>query len=135
MTEIYQPWSDQGILRIEQIDHVQITIPRGKEEAARQFYCVLLGITEIEKPETLQNRGGLWLQLGERQVHIGVEESGDREATKAHIAYRVTGINGWRKVLGENGVQILDGIPIPGADRFEFRDPFGNRVEFIERID
>jgi hypothetical protein len=24
-------------------------------------------------------------------------------------------------------------VPIPGSERFEFRDPFGNRVELIER--
>jgi hypothetical protein len=26
-------------------------------------------------------------------------------------------------------------VPIPGYDRFEFRDPFGNRVEFIRPHD
>jgi hypothetical protein len=25
-------------------------------------------------------------------------------------------------------VEILDGVPIPGYRRFEFRDPVGNRV-------
>ena len=30
------------------------------------------------------------------------------------------------------GVDLIEGIPIPGYDRFEFRDPFGNRVEFIQ---
>ena len=31
------------------------------------------------------------------------------------------------------GIEVVEGIPIPGYDRFEFRDPFGNRVEFMER--
>jgi DinB superfamily len=30
------------------------------------------------------------------------------------------------------GFEILDGIPLAGYDRFEFRDPFGNRLELIE---
>jgi hypothetical protein len=34
-------------------------------------------------------------------------------------------------VAGAAGVEILDGIPIPGRDRVEFRDPFGARVELI----
>jgi hypothetical protein len=32
------------------------------------------------------------------------------------------------------GIAILDGIPIRGYDRFEIRDPFGNRVEFIQAL-
>ena len=38
------------------------------------------------------------------------------------------------EVLLNDRYDILDGIAIPGFDRFEFRDPFGNRVEFIETI-
>ena len=28
----------------------------------------------------------------------------------------------------------LESIPIPGHDRFECRDPFGNRLEFIQAL-
>jgi hypothetical protein len=38
----------------------------------------------------------------------------------------------WRERLIANGRTIIEGIPIPGYDRFEFRDPFGNRVEFLQ---
>jgi len=37
-----------------------------------------------------------------------------------------------RVTLADAGIEILDGIPIPGYSRFEFRDPFGNRVEFLQ---
>ncbi len=40
------------------LHHVQITIPKDTEVAARTFYCDLLGLPEIEKPESLKNRGG-----------------------------------------------------------------------------
>ena|SRR5579859_3861073 len=113
------------------LHHVQITIPRESEGQARQFYCDLLQLPEIAKPASLQDRGGLWLQVGDRQVHIGVEDGVERKATKAHLAYQVTGITLWRTRLQQQGIEILDGIPIPGYQRFEFRDPFGNRVEFI----
>jgi hypothetical protein len=43
-------------------------------------------------------------------------------------------LEGWRRKLSESGVEILEGVPIPHYNRFEFRDPFGNRVEFLERI-
>jgi catechol 2,3-dioxygenase-like lactoylglutathione lyase family enzyme len=119
---------------ITAIHHVQLTIPPGMEEAAREFYCAFLGLPEIAKPASLQSRGGLWLQVGDRQVHIGVEDGVNRRATKAHSAYEVRDIASWRKKLASAGVEILTGVPIPGYDRFEFRDPFGNRVEFIEPV-
>ncbi len=117
------------------LHHVQITIPEGAEEEARQFYCSLLALPEIQKPESLQNRGGFWLQVGDRQVHIGTEGPVDRLATKAHIAYHVTDLAIWQQRLQEKGYDILNGIPIPGYQRFETRDPFGNRLEFIQALD
>jgi catechol 2,3-dioxygenase-like lactoylglutathione lyase family enzyme len=114
------------------IDHVQITVPLDAEAAARAFYCDLLGLPEIAKPTSLKGRGGFWLQVGDCPVHVGVEERVDRHATKAHVAYAVTDLERWRQTLAARGIEILDGVPIPGYDRFEFRDPFGNRVEFIQ---
>jgi catechol 2,3-dioxygenase-like lactoylglutathione lyase family enzyme len=119
--------------RIVGLDHVQITVPRGAEAAARRFYCELLGLPEIPKPAALQARGGLWLQAGDRQIHIGTEEGADRHATKAHVAYRVLGLEAWRRRLTQEGIRVEEAIPLPGCRRFEFRDPFGNRVEMVER--
>ena len=34
--------------------------------------------------------------------------------------------------LKSRGIEVLAGEDIPGFQRFEFRDPFGNRVEFME---
>jgi catechol 2,3-dioxygenase-like lactoylglutathione lyase family enzyme len=118
---------------IRGIHHIQLTIPRGAEEQARSFYCRLLGLPEIEKPVGLRERGGLWLEAGDRQVHIGVEDDVDRRATKAHIAYEVVDLSGWKVKLQSLGIEVVEGIPIPGHRRFEFRDPFGNRIEFLER--
>jgi catechol 2,3-dioxygenase-like lactoylglutathione lyase family enzyme len=116
------------------IDHVQITVPANAVPAARAFYCGLLGLCEVEKPDTLRGRGGFWLQVGERQVHVGTEEGVERRATKAHVAYAVRDLAAWRWRLAAAGVEVFDGVPIPGYERFEFRDPFGNRVEFIQAV-
>ena len=115
------------------IDHVQITIPVGQEQIARAFYCGVLGLTEIEKPTSLLGRGGLWLRIGDLQIHIGLEDGIDRSLTKAHIAYDVVDLDSWHARLEEAGCLITESIPIPGYERFETRDPFGNRLEFIER--
>jgi catechol 2,3-dioxygenase-like lactoylglutathione lyase family enzyme len=116
------------------IDHVQITVPADAVADARAFYCGLLGLHEIEKPAALQGRGGFWLQVGDRQVHVGTEEGVARRATKAHIAYAVTDVAEWRARLAAAGVVAVDTVPIPGFERFEFRDPFGNRVEMIQAV-
>lgn len=116
------------------LHHAQITIPKGTEEQGRQFYCGLLGLPEITKPASLEGRGGFWLQAGDRQVHVGTENGSEREATKAHLAYAVDDVKAWRTFLEEHGITILDGVPIPGYERFEFRDPFDNRIEFIQPV-
>jgi catechol 2,3-dioxygenase-like lactoylglutathione lyase family enzyme len=117
------------------IDHVQVTVPANAVAEARAFYCGFLGLREIEKPAALQGRGGFWLRVGDCQVHVGTEEGVERRATKAHVAYAVTEVAEWRARLAAAGVEILDGIPIPGHDRFEFRDPFGNRIELIGAVE
>jgi catechol 2,3-dioxygenase-like lactoylglutathione lyase family enzyme len=117
---------------IVSIHHAQITIPKGAEDAARAFYCGLLGLKELEKPESLAGRGGFWLEVGDRQVHVGTEDGVERSATKAHVAYLVDDLESARGKLEANNIKILEGIPIPGYSRFEFRDPFGNRVEFLQ---
>lgn len=119
-------------MRIEGLHHAQICIPTGTEDDARAFYCGLLGLAEIEKPDALKGRGGFWLQVGDRQVHVGTEPPFDRTQTKAHLAYAVSELHAWRIRLAEAGIVSEDGVTIPGYERFEFRDPFGNRVEFIE---
>lgn len=119
---------------ILRVHHAQVSIPKGAEDEARQFYCQVLGLKEIEKPASLRGRGGFWLTLGEVQIHFGAEDGVDRRATKSHLAYEVKGLECWKEKLRSHGVEILDGIPIPHFERFEFRDPFGNRVEFLKRV-
>ena len=116
------------------LHHAQITIPKGNEEAGKDFYCKVLGLKEISKPSALQGRGGFWLQVGSQEVHVGTEDGFNRRTTKAHLAYEVEDISYWRNVLMENEIEILDSVPIPNYERFEFRDPFGNRVEMIQPI-
>ena len=116
------------------IHHAQITVPKGAEDDARKFYCDLLGLRELEKPGSLAGRGGFWLEVGDRQVHVGTEDGVERDQTKAHVAYLVDDLESAREKLIANNIKILDGIPIPGISRFEFRDPFGNRVEFLQKI-
>ena len=119
---------------ILQIHHVDIIIPRGAEAAAREFYCDILGLQETEKPPSLLNNGGLWLEVAGSQVHLSIQDGYDPRQTKAHIAYLVSDLQALRTKLERQRIMINENSPIPGFKRFDIRDPFGNRIEFLERM-
>jgi catechol 2,3-dioxygenase-like lactoylglutathione lyase family enzyme len=112
------------------IDHVQLAMPVGAEDAARKFYSGLLGMNEIPKPPELAKRGGCWFQSGGAQVHLGVEAD-FRPAKKAHPAFRCGDYEGLVSRLRAAGVQVTDAADIPGVRRCHVDDPFGNRIELI----
>ncbi|HKR00340.1 MAG TPA: VOC family protein [Pyrinomonadaceae bacterium] len=118
-------------IHIKKLDHVQICIPLGEEGKAREFYTRVLGLEEIEKPEALKPSGGLWFQMGNIQLHVGVEEVQGK--SKRHPAFEVENLDEIRRYLEENRVKVKDEIPVPGLGRFSFFDPFDNRIEFLEK--
>jgi len=113
-----------------QLHHVQIAAPVGCEAEARRFFGNLLGWREIPKPDHLARRGGVWFELGNAQLHVGVEAE-FRPAEKAHPAFEVPDLGELRTRLTEAGVATWEDEPFPGRDRFYTRDPFGNRLEFL----
>lgn len=121
-------------MTIRRLHHAQITVPKGAEAEARDFYCALLGLPEVDKPASLAGRGGFWLAVGDQQVHVGTEDDVDRLRTKAHLAYEVDDVAAWRARFAAHGIAMAEQPPIPGFDRFEIRDPFGNRIEFIQPL-
>jgi catechol 2,3-dioxygenase-like lactoylglutathione lyase family enzyme len=115
--------------------HAQITVPEGCDEKVRQFYGELLGLTELPVPPSLQGRGLIWFKIGDRELHVGIEKDVNREATNAHLAYEVSDIAALRAKLIFEDFQLIEQPKIEGFDRFHIRDPFGNRVEFMGRIE
>ena len=116
------------------IDHVQVAAPRGEdsEAKARAFYGELLGMQEIEKPDSLKPNGGIWFSTGLGQLHIGLEEPFS-PARKAHPAFVVDDLQLLRSSLLDAGVPLTEAQDIPGVDRFHIHDPFGNRIELMAR--
>ncbi|HST49069.1 VOC family protein [Jatrophihabitans sp.] len=112
------------------LDHVQVAIPAGGEDAARAFYGSLLGMTEVVKPAVLAVRGGCWFTAGSAVLHLGVEEP-FTPARKAHPAFLVAQLDALFSSLTGAGYECVqaDG-EIPGVKRFHTFDPFGNRIEF-----
>jgi len=118
--------------RIVGIDHVQLAMPEGGENAARAFYAGVLGLTEMPKPAELSGRGGAWFAAGRVQVHLGVEAD-FRPARKAHPALQVEGLAALVARCEAAGVTVARDVPLPGMDRVHVADPLGNRIELVER--
>ncbi len=117
---------------IEGLDHVQIAAPPGCEEQARRFFGEVLGLRELPKPEPLARRGGAWFRLGAQELHVGVEaEFGP--ARKAHPAFAVDDVDALAARLEAAGVEVRWDDELPGVRRFYAVDPWGNRLEFLQR--
>ena len=110
---------------LRDIDHILLAMPRGGEDAAREFYGCLLGMTEIEKPENLKSLGGIWFTLGDREVHLGVEDE-FRPARKAHVAFLVQDLKALETSLRAARHAVIGDESLPGYERFHSTDPFGN---------
>ena len=118
---------------ITALHHVQLAMPRGKEDEARAFYVGVLGFTEVPKPSNLVTRGGLWLRSGTADVHLGVEED-FRPARKAHPALLVDDLASIRAACEAAGCLLKVDEPLEGFDRAYVADPFGNRIELLQPL-
>jgi len=110
------------------IDHVQVAAPPNCEHEARAFYGGLLGLPEVEKPDALKPRGGVWFQVGSQQLHVGVQPD-FQPATKAHPAFHTDSLDALAERLVTAGAEITWDDAIPG--RFYTEDPWGNRLELL----
>ncbi len=114
------------------IDHVQVAMPVGGEGKARAFFGDLLGLAELPKPADMAARGGCWFALGDRQLHLGAERD-FRPAKKAHVALATDALDALRAHVERAGFTTHDDSVIDGRHRFFTEDPFGNRIEFMDR--
>jgi len=114
------------------IDHIQLAMPAGREDEARDFYVRLLDIPEKPKPAVLAKRGGAWFENGAVKIHLGVEAD-FRPARKAHPALPVYDLRGLVARLRQAGVDVVDD-ELAGYYRVYVCDPFGNRLELMEPL-
>jgi catechol 2,3-dioxygenase-like lactoylglutathione lyase family enzyme len=110
------------------IDHVQVAAPPNCEREARAFYGGVLGLEELEKPEPLKARGGVWFSVGRQSLHVGVQAD-FQPATKAHPAFHVDSLDELAERLTLAGAPVHWDDAIPG--RFYTEDPWGNRLELL----
>jgi catechol 2,3-dioxygenase-like lactoylglutathione lyase family enzyme len=117
----------------QRLHHVQLAIPPGGEEVAREFYRDALGMRELEKPSALQARGGCWFRAGDVEVHLGVEED-FTPAKKAHPGVLVADLDTLAAKLLAVGRPVQWDEDFPGHRRFYSTDGHGNRLEFLQSM-
>ena len=121
-------------MKILSIDHIQLAMPFGEENKARAFYLNVLGFTEIPKPAELAKRGGTWFQSEGARLHLGVEQD-FRPARKAHPAFIVDELDVLITKAQSAGYETDSSQPpLDGYKRAHIFDPFGNRIEFMQRL-
>ena len=124
----------EAMIEVVGIDHVQLSMPPGGEDEARQFYGESSGCVRSPKPPELAGRGGCWFVGGNAAIHLAPEDD-FRPHAKAHPALVIRDLAAAREALGVAGVAIEeDDSDLPVA-RCYIRDPFGNRIELDDERD
>ncbi len=107
-------------------------MPPGGEDRARHFYGQVLGMTELPKPANLAGRGGVWFACGGQQLHCGIEEP--VASSRRHPALLTDDLEATRARLEAAGFPTRTDVEIPGCRRLYTEDPFGNRIECMEKV-
>lgn len=122
------------MIEIVGIDHVQLSMPKGGEPAARAFFGGVLGLREVVKPAQLAGRGGCWFAGSDVAIHLDVEADFS-PPSKAHPALLIRNLEVARATLEAAGFPVMEddsGLPVR---RCYIHDPFGNRIELVDARD
>ncbi|MDM9384015.1 VOC family protein [Chlorogloeopsis sp. ULAP01] len=95
------------IMWLNRIDHIQVTSSPEAEDAMLFFYSKVLGLTEIDKPETIKDNGGAWYVLGDMQIHVSIEKNPDNATSRRHICYSVHDLEAFQEHLQKYQVEIF----------------------------
>ena len=112
------------------IDHVQLGLPAAEEEAAHRFGSGTLGLAEVAKPESPAGRARF--QCGAQQVRCGVGPA--IHPSPRQPAFEVSRLDAVRARLEGGGHPVRHQPEVPGWRRLFGEDPFGNRIEFLQRL-
>ena len=118
------------MIQFKRLDHILLPIPAGKTDEARAFYGQVLGLTEIKGGHP---HGAIWFTIADIQLHLREEAMGP--LSSRHPAFEVADLEQTRQALARQDVTLSYSTDIEGRQRFFIRDPFGNRIEFIEFVD
>jgi glyoxylase I family protein len=116
-------------VRVETLGVHHVAINVDDVEAARRFYCDVLGMTERkDRPDF--GIDGAWLDAGRQQVHL--LQAPLPTSMGQHFALAVRQLDQVVNELRARGIEVTDPSPSgPGRQAF-LADPSGNTVELQE---
>ena len=112
------------------IHHVSLNVDDVPQ--AQEFYVGVLGMKILDRPDL--GFPGLWLGMGDQEVHLLGIESGER-VKEQHFAFLVEDIDKVIAHLSSKNVACSTPSTIPGVCVQAFtHDPSGNMIEFNQRL-
>jgi catechol 2,3-dioxygenase-like lactoylglutathione lyase family enzyme len=119
------------MIAFKRVDHIHIAVAPERLEEALIFYTETIGLKLIDRPDHLFSTKGYWFNIGDIQLHIGVEAQ--LPISSRHTAFEVMDVDAAMAYLAGK-VEIFAEPEIPGRRRFAFLDPFGNRIELLQLL-
>ena len=122
-------------MEIFRLDHIMLSMHANEKEMARHFYGHILNFKELTLPDALIESNELWYEAANVVIHLSTDTAScDNINSNRHPAFLVRSIKDAKFHLSNNQIAFTEGqTKIPGESRISCRDPFGNRIEFIER--
>jgi len=123
--------NNSGTLKITRLHHVTVEVKNIEE--AFQFYTKILGFEEQATPIDIKENGIRWIGLPYGQAIHLIESKESKSPDSAHMAIQVDDVEKWEKYLNDHQVETKPPkFNIYNAKRFFFKDPSGNRIEFVK---
>ena len=116
--------------RAKRIHHVTTMVT--DLEKADDFYGALLGLPRIHRPDLASK--GLWYEVDGTQFHVIRGDTIDAESGR-HTAFEVDDLQATVEKVEALGLPAWGGTQVDGWVRKHCRDPFGNLVELMQRLD
>lgn len=117
-------------MQLQGIHHVSINVQ--DVDAAVNFYCAVLGLEQLARPDL--GFPGAWLKSGAQEVHLlGIESTAPPK--EQHFAFAVADLAQVQNSLEQAGIKCSKAMEIEGVCLQAFtHDPSGNMLEFNQRL-
>lgn len=120
-------------MTIYALDHVQLSMPAGWEDLAREFYVDVLGLSEQPTLDRQSKRDGIWFTSGTLELHLRIDRD-FRAADEAPPGLLVDGVEELATKCAAAGYAIYTGESIKGYKHAIVSDPFGNQIRLLEPL-
>ena len=121
-------------MTVKHLDHFNIRASKPLVEELREFYCVLIGLSEGFRPPF--EEPGYWLYAGEHAIlHLSVAGADEKQLPQVefmlnHVAMDCSGKSDFEKRLNENAIPY-EYATVPGTtvEQIFLKDPAGIGIE------